>query len=84
LVTGTNEIAIIGSEAQFLKEQMLQQYIPQRIVMSSSVSIPAYPLLAGKQGDEKTSIYLCRSYTCQRPVFSVNELMLLIDNNKNL
>jgi len=27
----------------------------------------------------KTSIFLCRNYTCLKPVFSVNELMLLIN-----
>lgn len=82
-VTGTNEIAIIGEEAGPLRSQVLQAYIPQRVIMSSSLADNAYPLLAGKPAGDKTSIYLCRSYTCQRPVFSVNELMLLIDKNKN-
>ncbi len=83
LVTGTNEIAIIGDEAGQLCSQVLQAYIPQRVIMSSTSPVNNYPLLAGKPAGDKTSIYLCRSYTCQRPVFSVNELMLLIDKNKN-
>lgn len=82
-VTGTNEIAIVGEEAGQLCSQVLQAYIPQRVIMSSSLVDKDYPLLAGKPAGDKTSIYLCRSYTCQRPVFSVNELMLLIDKNKN-
>jgi len=82
-VNGINEIAIIGDKAGQLRSQVLQEYIPQRVIMSSSSATQGYPLLAGKLVSDKTSIYLCRSYTCQRPVFSVNELMLLIDKSKN-
>ncbi len=82
-VTGINEIAIIGEEADQLRSQVLQEYIPQRVIMSTSSAAKDYPLLAGKPVSDKTSIYLCRSYTCQHPVFSVNELMLLINKNKN-
>jgi len=82
-ITGTNEIAITGHDAAKMLKDVLQVYIPQRVIMSSLVQVENYPLLAGKPANDETAIYLCRSYTCQRPVFSVNELMLLIDKSKN-
>ncbi|HEX4877541.1 MAG TPA: thioredoxin domain-containing protein [Chitinophagaceae bacterium] len=83
MVTATNEIAIVGTGAKDMLKKIIQLYIPQRIIMTSTEADESYPLLAGKPADSETAIYLCRSYTCQRPVFSENELMLLINKTQN-
>ena len=83
MITGTSEIAIVGKRAGEQLKKILQVYIPQRVIMSSEDAVEEYPLLAGKNNDGETAIYLCRNYTCQRPVFSVNELISLIDRTKN-
>ncbi len=76
---GTNEIAVTGPGFKSLLMQVLEAYIPHRVLMASAESVSTYPLLAGKDSAGKSSIWLCRNYTCQLPVFSVIELISLID-----
>ncbi len=83
MVTGTMEIAVVGKGAEALRKEVIYQYIPHCVLMTSETGNEAYPLLAGKVGDEKPTIFLCRNYTCEAPVFSTAELMLLINRGKN-
>jgi uncharacterized protein YyaL (SSP411 family) len=41
--------------------------------------VDEFPMLANKLVAKTPAIYLCRNYTCQQPVFSVNDLMALIN-----
>ncbi len=79
ITEGTQEIAIVGAGASVVLKELLEEYIPHRVIMATEKKESGYPLLADKQVLEKTSIFLCRNYTCLKPVFSVNELMLLIN-----
>lgn len=79
LIEGTQEIAIIGNNMKAILEAILGEYIPNRIIMGSVKEDHEYPLLAHKQALVETSIHLCRNYTCEKPVFSLKELMLLIN-----
>lgn len=83
ITEGTSEIALIGEGVESVKKEILANYIPHRIFMSANQSNEAYPLLSGKPGTVKPTIYLCRNYTCQAPVFSSSELMSLINRGKN-
>jgi len=83
ITEGTHELAIIGSESRFLLNNILKEYIPHSLIMASNEEDAIYPLLANKQALVKTSIYMCRNYTCDKPVFSLNDLMLLINKEKN-
>lgn len=79
ITEGTQEIAIVGAEASVILKEVLAEYIPHRVVIATEREESNYPLLMDKQVLAKTSIFLCRNYTCLKPVFSVNELMLLIN-----
>lgn len=83
MITGTNEIAIVGERFPELHHEVLRGYIPHRVLMATGRADPGFPLLAEKQGANNPSIYLCRNYTCRKPVFSVKDLMSLIDNPPN-
>jgi len=83
IVTGTSEIAIIGDGFLKTLAEVLPEYIPHRVVMASNRANPDFPLLEGKSVSRKTTIYLCRNYTCLNPVFSAKELMLLINKAQN-
>ncbi len=80
IIAGTNEIALIGKDFSGIHLELIGQYIPHRVLMASETSNPGFPLLAEKPVVEITAIYLCRNYTCQNPVFSAKELMLLINS----
>ncbi|HQU55858.1 MAG TPA: thioredoxin domain-containing protein [Chitinophagaceae bacterium] len=80
---GTHEIAVIGPEMEAFIKEILHIYIPHRVLMAALQPDNNYPLLAYKQPLVETAIYLCRNYTCRQPVFSVGELMLLINNAQN-
>ena len=79
MITGTNEIVIMGSDNSGLQAEIHQQYIHHRIIMSSVTANPDFPLLAEKDPGKTPSIFLCRNYTCKLPVFSVKDLISLIN-----
>jgi|CXWL01.1.fsa_nt_gi uncharacterized protein YyaL (SSP411 family) len=83
MVEGTNEIALAGNDFTALHAELLGQYIPHRVLMASRDTDSPFPLLTGKPHINGPAIYLCRNYTCQNPVFSAKDLMLLINNPKN-
>jgi uncharacterized protein YyaL (SSP411 family) len=84
-VTGTCEIAITGPEHREGLETILRCYIPNRVIMAAPEPREEYPLLSGKKGPESgCAFWLCRTYSCQRPVFSASELISLISNVKNI
>jgi hypothetical protein len=83
ITDGIKEIAITGPGYKQLTETVLRYYLPNRVLMAAADGRPEFPLLAGRTADGKTAIHLCRNYTCQFPVFSADELMLLINRDKN-
>ena len=81
LVSGTNEIALVGEEAEKILPDILRIYIPYRVFMTSTKSDAGFPLIADKNFKGKTLIFLCRNYACQKPVETVKELETLINQN---
>ncbi|MFK7932859.1 MAG: thioredoxin domain-containing protein [Saprospiraceae bacterium] len=62
------EIAIIGTEAKEKAKAIQQQFLPNKVIMISADGDDNFPLLAGKTATDKTLIYVCENYACQRPV----------------
>jgi uncharacterized protein YyaL (SSP411 family) len=83
IVVGTNEIAIVGKGYPELLGQVLAEYIPNRVLMASDGPVSEYPLLAEKPPSNPPQIYFCRNYTCLEPVFSLHELISLINKAQN-
>jgi uncharacterized protein YyaL (SSP411 family) len=80
-VTGTNELAIIGEGYTKALKEILAQYIPNKIVMAAEKGLDSFALLTGKKGDRPPLIYLCRNYTCQRPVQAASDIVELLLNS---
>jgi uncharacterized protein len=84
IVDGIKEIVVVGGEPSTLATQVLAEYIPHKIFLVSNTGEEQLPLLTGKTPIDKPLIYLCREYSCLKPVTQVNELLALInERNKN-
>ncbi|HKB43208.1 MAG TPA: thioredoxin domain-containing protein [Chitinophagaceae bacterium] len=80
MIAGTYEIVLTGNEFAKLHSDLLQQYIPQRVLMASATLNPNFPLLADKPITDPPSIWLCKDFSCQHPVTSIKELIPLINS----
>jgi uncharacterized protein YyaL (SSP411 family) len=83
IITGTNEIAIIGEDFSKIHQEVLKKYIPHKVLMAAATGDNSYPLLVERTAAGLTTIFLCRNYTCNKPVFSANQLMSLINSSEN-
>ncbi|MCC6461494.1 MAG: thioredoxin domain-containing protein [Saprospiraceae bacterium] len=72
------EIAVLGTNAVEKALSLQQQCIPHKVIAAGSGLGETLPLLAGKPGDEEALIYVCRDYTCQKPVQTLAEFKDLI------
>lgn len=79
LAVGTNEIVVLGEDAQQSVREVLSSFIPYRAIWGSDIENQEVALLKGKVlRPNETRFYLCRDYTCQSPVFSVKSLNEMI------
>jgi uncharacterized protein YyaL (SSP411 family) len=77
VVTGINEIAVIGRMAINLLSEINKLFIPNKIIQTAVAPSEEFPLLKGKLiSGNKNLIYLCRDYSCKQPVETVEELVL--------
>ena len=79
MVSGLLEIAITGEEMNAIRADFLKQYVPNRVLQTAFTNDEIYPLLRQRKIEGKTAIWLCRNYTCLPPVFSVEDLITLIN-----
>lgn len=78
MVMGTAEIAIVMPDPQEMHRQILQQYIPHKILMCSATGNDDFPLLKGKNPDRNPGIFLCHNYQCKAPVNTLENLIALL------
>jgi len=78
ITAGINEIAVIANKPQTILSQILKEYIPHKIIMSSKCASNEFPLLSGKENSGETTLYLCRNYSCKKPVSTIEALMDVI------
>ncbi len=72
-VKGSEEIVLIGNTEKAHRE-ILGTYLPHALLMTSETGNDDYPLLKGKKPLKPLTIFLCRNYACEEPVFSVPAL----------
>ena len=81
---GLKEVVVVGRGASILAKRVLAEYIPHKIFLVSETGKEQLPLLTGKTPIDKPLIYLCREYSCLKPVTDVKQLLELInERNKN-
>jgi hypothetical protein len=79
---GIHEIVVTGGKINAILRELLNQYIPNKILQSST-EVKDMPLLKDKSFPEENLIYLCRNYSCEQPMEKINTLMNRLKNSKN-
>jgi hypothetical protein len=69
---GLHEIAITGADPETALREVLQIYLPNKILQSSNRLVD-FPLLKDKDYKLPHSIYHCRQYACTLPVTSTED-----------
>lgn len=79
---GIAEIAVTGISTGALLQEILQEFIPNKVLQSTGSGEPeSMPLLENKPVGDKPAIYVCRNYSCLAPVFTTGELAGLLKNH---
>lgn len=76
---GIREIIIAGEQYQVKRRELLQHYMPHKVLQCGKKSIPDFPLLQDKNFDSPANIYLCRNHSCRLPVKTVHELLQILN-----
>ena len=76
---GVPEIAVTGSTFSDILPQILREYIPVKVLQSSAVPLEEFPLLQGKSFKSSSLIYVCKDYSCKKPVENVKEIKSLLN-----
>ncbi len=74
IVFGIHEIVITGAQAESLSKSVLREYIPHKVLFSNNTDIENIPLLKDKYATDESYIFVCKDYTCQQPVKTVEEM----------
>ncbi len=82
-VFGIPEIAVLGKQAGELAEKINLEFLPQKVLMSSTTPNDSFPLLEGKNNNGDTLVYICQDYACQRPVKTIEEFRQLVRSNES-
>ena len=79
LSEGPIEFALaLNQTDQSLLEIIREAYIPCKIIGDSSSGMEM-PLLNGKKMlDGKSTVYICKNYTCKKPITNGNDLKLAL------
>jgi len=74
MIKGSDEIVLMG-EFEIELKKLLSNYLPHAIIMSSATERYDNPFFVAKKIEEALTIYLCKNYSCQQPLYSISELI---------
>jgi uncharacterized protein YyaL (SSP411 family) len=63
---GIAEVAITGEELKEPLEKILSQFLPNKVLQSSTKE-ENFPLLLKRSYEKHPTTYLCRNYHCEKP-----------------
>ena len=71
------EVVIVGNEAETLRKQLNEYYIPNKII-AGSIDESKLPLFENRYIEGETLIYVCVNNACKLPVKSIEEAIKLM------
>ena len=79
---GTAEIVLVGEDAALKSSEILKAFIPNKVFQWAAKPDESKPLLKGKPASTRTVYYLCRDYSCKKPVDNSEELLQLVEKDR--
>ena len=76
---GILEIVVTGQESETLSQEILMIYMPNKVFQMSNVE-KEYPLLKNKKYEKDGLIYVCRNFSCLKPVNNIIDFKKLVKN----
>jgi len=73
-MTGTRELAVVGSEWESLASPYWQAFRPETVLAGSATATEPIPLLAYRYKEGATRAFVCRGFECDLPVETVEAL----------
>jgi len=73
------EITVINSENSELCKSLLTNYLPNSLMVTIQNSdqlnsLSEYPFFSGKSFEEKTSVFICKNFSCSLPLHTLDEV----------
>ena len=73
------EITLINPENSQICRSLLLDYLPNSILITVQNSsqldaLSEYPFFAGKSFEDRTSVFVCRNFTCSLPLYTLDEV----------
>lgn len=73
------EITVINTENSEIIQSLLLDYLPNSIMItiknsSQLENLSEYPFFAGKSFEDKTSVFVCKDFTCSLPLHTLDEI----------
>jgi len=73
------EIILINTENSEIRKSLYLDYLPDSILITIQnsaqlESLSNYPFFAGKSFEEKTSVFICKDFTCSLPLHTLEEI----------
>jgi len=75
LVYGTWEIVVDGTNHKLIVQQLLMEFIPNKVFQQALPYENQYPMLIGKKSNGETKIHYCVNKVCGTPVAKVESLL---------
>ncbi len=77
------EISMINPKNQEIKDYLAKKYLPESIMViipdkQSLDELKQYPFFAGKEFEDKTTVFVCKNFTCSLPLKSLPEIEKLV------
>ena len=73
------EITIINTENSKICKSIFTNYLPNSFIVtvqnsSQLENLNQYPFFSGKSFEDKTSVFVCKNFTCSLPLHSIDEI----------
>ena len=73
------EITLINTENSEIRKSLHLDYLPNSILITIQnsaqlESLSKYPFFAGKSFEDKTSVFVCKDFTCSLPLHTLEEI----------